>query len=152
MFRRLIETETLIDASPARVWSVLAEFAAYPQWNPFITAVEGKAVLDQRLTVTFAVPGRKPPVFRPRVTEATPESLLTWKGRLGPGGLFDGEHSFELTRRGDKTHLWHAERFGGLIVPFMSAGFYRAVEHGFKAMNLALKQRAERPAALRAVG
>jgi hypothetical protein len=152
MFRRLLETEILIDASPARIWAVLADFAAYPQWNPYVTAIEGDLAHGARLALSLVPPGRAALALRPRVTECAPESLLTWKGHYGFGGLLASEHSFEMERRGARTHLWHAERFSGLAVPFLAAGFYRAVEHGFKAMNLALKQRAERPAALRAAG
>ena len=38
---RRIDTETLIQAPPQRVWSVLTDFAAYSQWNPFIVSITG---------------------------------------------------------------------------------------------------------------
>ena len=40
---RRIDTEILIQASSERVWAVLTDFAAYPEWNPFIVSLEGKA-------------------------------------------------------------------------------------------------------------
>jgi hypothetical protein len=150
MFRRLVETEISIDASPARVWAVLTDFAAYRQWNPYMIAVSGTAALGEIMQVSVSVAGRPPVTLRPRISECEPESLLSWKLRSGMRPLLASEHSFELQRRAERTLVWQAERFTGPAVPFLSQGFYRAVEHGFKAMNLALKHRAERPAALRA--
>jgi uncharacterized protein YndB with AHSA1/START domain len=33
---RQLESEVEVQASPERVWEVLTDFAAYPDWNPFI--------------------------------------------------------------------------------------------------------------------
>jgi len=38
-----IATEILIQAPPTRVWQVLTDFGAYPQWNPFIVSLQGEA-------------------------------------------------------------------------------------------------------------
>jgi uncharacterized protein YndB with AHSA1/START domain len=32
---RELRSEIEIDAPPERVWAVVTEFAAYPEWNPF---------------------------------------------------------------------------------------------------------------------
>ena len=40
---RQIHTEIIIQASAQRVWDVLTDFEAYPQWNPLITSVQGQA-------------------------------------------------------------------------------------------------------------
>ena len=45
-----------IDASPERVWEVLTDFGAYPEWNPFIVRADGTPAEGSRLTV------RMPPV------------------------------------------------------------------------------------------
>ncbi|MHB8211958.1 MAG: SRPBCC family protein [Acidithiobacillus sp.] len=31
---RQVETEIEIAASPERIWSILMDFSAYPEWNP----------------------------------------------------------------------------------------------------------------------
>ena len=37
-----IRTEIAINASAERVWTVLTDFASFPQWSPFIAAAEGE--------------------------------------------------------------------------------------------------------------
>jgi uncharacterized protein YndB with AHSA1/START domain len=36
-----INTEILINATPKKVWSILTNFAEYPNWNPFIKSIKG---------------------------------------------------------------------------------------------------------------
>ncbi len=36
-----LRAEVEIDADPDSVWAVLMDFAAYPDWNPFIHPIEG---------------------------------------------------------------------------------------------------------------
>jgi uncharacterized protein YndB with AHSA1/START domain len=31
-----------IQATPGRVWEILTDFPAYPDWNPFITSICGR--------------------------------------------------------------------------------------------------------------
>ncbi len=71
-----IETEILIHAVPERVWAVLMDFGAYPAWNPFILAIEGKAEPGETLRVTMRPPGGKAQSFKPKVLRAdSPRSL-----------------------------------------------------------------------------
>jgi uncharacterized protein YndB with AHSA1/START domain len=37
---RPLHTEIEIEASPDRVWKTLTDFAAYPDWNPFIVQAD----------------------------------------------------------------------------------------------------------------
>jgi len=43
-----LRSEIEIEAPTERVWGVLTDFAAYPEWNPFIRRVSGRAELDER--------------------------------------------------------------------------------------------------------
>jgi len=72
-----IETEILIHAVPERVWAVLMDFGAYPAWNPFILAIEGKAESGETLRVTMRPPGGKAQRFEPKVLRAdAPEAFV----------------------------------------------------------------------------
>src|SRR4029453_4295080 len=95
MARRL-RTEIEIQASPDRVWEALTDFAAYPDWNPFIVQATGQPVPGSRLELQMRLPGRRPMAFRPEVLEAAPARRLRWLGRLLVPGLFAGDHTFAL--------------------------------------------------------
>ncbi len=138
-----IDTAVEIDASPAVVWAVIADVAAYPAWNPFIKVIEGTLRVGERLTIRVVPPGQKGMTFRPRVLVAEPERELRWKGRLMVPGLFDGEHSFRIEPVAGGVRFHHAERFTGLLPPLMPAASFDAIRAGFEAMNGALKRRAE---------
>lgn len=139
---RHIDTEILIQAPPERVWSVLTDFATYPQWNPFIESVAGKPEWGQRLTVRINVGGERH-VFKPQVLQASPPTRLRWLGRVGFPGIFDGEHGFELRAEGTATRLLHTESFQGFLVPLLWRRLEPMTRAGFEAMNRALKARAE---------
>lgn len=137
-----IDTSIDIAASPSRIWSILTDFAAYPQWNPFITRIAGVPEVGGRLVVTIQPPGRKAMMFRPVVLAATPDVELRWRGRLLMPGLFDDEHAFRLSPAGGGCRLDHGEVFSGLLASLLG-GTLPATRRGFIAMNEALKARAE---------
>ena len=142
---RRIETAIDIDATPSDVWRVLSDFAAYPDWNPFIRRIEGAPLPGNRLSITVQPPGGRSMSFRPVVLAAERERELRWLGRVLLPGLFDGEHSLRLEAMNGRCRFVHAETFRGLLVPLF-AGTLDATERGFAAMNEALKRRVERVA------
>lgn len=141
---RVIETTVDIEADTARVWSVLTDAAAYPDWNPFMPALEGELVAGNTIKVTIAPPGVDAMSFEPVVVIAEKERELRWRGKFLVPGLFDGEHVFIVEALdGARTRLHHAEKFTGLIVAFGPESIFQATKAGFEAMNAALKARAE---------
>jgi len=139
---RRIVTAVDIDAPAVAIWQVLTDFAAYPEWNPFIRRIEGEARVGARLSVTMQPPGRKPMTFRPTVRVAEPGRELRWLGRVLIPGIFDGEHAFIIEERQGGCRLRHEETFRGLLVPAFGA-MLDDTEKGFIALNAALKQRVE---------
>jgi hypothetical protein len=143
MFRWMISTTVDIDAPPSRVWSVLVDLGAYPEWNPFIVEASGTVAAGERLSLRMALPGRQPMSITPRLLVVEPERELRWKGRLVVPGLFDGEHVFALTPLdGGRTRLDHSERFGGLLLPIAKGMIYDDTVASFHALNAALAARA----------
>ena len=138
-----IVSEIEIDASPQRVWSVLTDFASYPQWSAFIREVSGSATRGARLRVVLQPPGGHAMTFRPTVLTADPARELRWLGRLGLPRVFDGEHSLELRPLpGERTQFVQSEEFRGLLVPLLARTLGRT-QQGFESFNAALKKRVE---------
>ena len=58
-----------IDARPERVWEVLTDFGAYPEWNPFIVRADGTPAEGSRLTVRMQPVGARGVTLTPTVLE-----------------------------------------------------------------------------------
>jgi hypothetical protein len=139
---RAISASIDIAAAPERVWAVLADLDAYPEWNPFIRSASGQLAVGARLTLRMVPTGGRAMTFRPTVLAARPGELLRWIGRLVVPGIFDGTHQFALEDLGGHTRLTQSETFRGLLVPFTGKTIART-EADFNALNRALKERAE---------
>ncbi|WP_276254226.1 SRPBCC domain-containing protein [Halomontanus rarus] len=139
-----IERFVEIDAPPAVVWRILLEFDSYPEWNPFVTAIEGTPIEGEALRVRIEPPDSRGMTFEPEIVAVEPTERFAWLGRLGVPFVFDGYHEFHLEpigEEGARTRLLQRETFRGALVPILlDRGSIRA---GFDAMNAAIKARAE---------
>lgn len=139
-----LTTEILIHASPAKVWSVLTDFEAYPEWNPFIHSIQGKVAVGNKIEARISAPSSKVMTFKPKVLTFKKHQEFSWLGHLGVGGLFDGEHKFELIDQGNgTTQFRHSEKFKGILVPLFWKKLDTNTRQGFIEMNEKLKERAE---------
>jgi hypothetical protein len=143
---RQLRSEIEIDAPPERVWAVLTDFPAYPEWNPFIRRISGELREGAKLEVQIQPPGARATTFKPTVRAVETNRELRWLGRLLVPGIFDGEHSFVIEPREGHSHFGMSERFSGFLVGFFK-GTLAKTEVGFEQMNAALKARVERPSA-----
>jgi hypothetical protein len=139
-----LSTAIEIHAPAERVWAILTDFEHYPEWNPFVRRVEGKARVGSQLEVRMQPEGGRAMTFRPKLLRVEPERELRWLGRLFVRGLFDGEHIFRLEPLADgRIRFEQRELFRGLLVPVLSSMLDRGTRPAFEAMNRALKERAE---------
>jgi hypothetical protein len=139
-----IHTEIGINASPSRVWEVLADFARYPEWNPFILEVRGVVSQDATVRYRFEFPRGVRLWANAKILQFEPEKELRWAAHFLTPGVFNGEHYFAITAApGSNSIFHHGEIFTGLVLPVVWP-VVRA--HGPKiygSLNEALKQRAE---------
>jgi hypothetical protein len=136
-----LRTEIDIAAEPEKVWQVLTDFRAYPQWNPFIVRIAGKPAAGESLKVVISPPERSEMRFAPKVLLADRASELRWRGVFGFRWLFCGEHFFRMERiEPGRTRFTHGEDFSGWLVRFAPM---TQTARGFVFMNQALKRRVE---------
>ena len=141
-----ISTSIEINAPATRVWQVLTDFAAYPEWNPFVREIKSQGPLQEgaQLQVSLGAPGARPMSFRPSVLQAQPDHELRWLGRLLLPGFFDGEHRFVIEKLGEnRVQFEQTEVFRGVLVKLFAASLSGDTKRGFEAMNRALKTRVE---------
>ena len=132
-----LNTDIILPASPEKAWAELTDFSRYPEWNPFVTHAAGDWQEGNRVSITAG--GMD---FKPVILNFQPERELRWRGSLLFRGLFDGEHYFTLTDRGDGTTLLtHGELFQGIMVPIFRKKLHSETRAGFVAMNEALRDR-----------
>lgn len=141
---REIVTTVDIAAAPERVWRVLTDFAAYPEWNPFFPRMAGTLAPGAKLDAFMKPAGSRGMGFKPTVVAVEPNRELRWLGHLFVPGIFDGEHVFRLEETGPgRTRLHHSESFRGVLATLVLRLVESGTRQGFEAMNQALKARAE---------
>jgi hypothetical protein len=139
----LLTTSIEIEAPAERVWAILMDFAAYPDWNPFILRLSGKPAVGSQLEVFIQPPGGRGLTFRPTVLVSEPNREFRWLGRFLVKGLFDGEHSLRIEPLGpSRVTFVQDESFSGVLLPLLKSTTGKS-EEGFRQMNAALKARAE---------
>lgn len=138
--RKVIE----INASAERVWHILTDFPAFPQWNPFIRQISGELKVGGKLDVFLQPSGQRGMRFHPVVLAVEPFRELRWLGRAwGIPKLFDGEHSFTIERLDTNcVRFIQQEVFSGILVLLLGSTL-DAAERGFEEMDEALKMLAE---------
>ncbi len=128
-----------INAGPAQVWQALLDFERYPDWNPFIIKLSGKAAVGALLDEWVMASKEKRVRFKTNILELVTAEKLVWRGVYGAGWLLNGIHQFilEPLNNGQETRLTQKETFSGVLLPFMNMEESR---QGYRAMNVALKQ------------
>lgn len=141
---REISTEIEINATSAKVWTILTKLNNFVKWNPFITEAKGEVKEGSQLKVRIEPPGGKGMTFKATVTRVVPKRKFRWLGHLLIPGLFDGEHIFEIESIAkNSVRFIQREQFRGLLVPLFWRSLESNIPQGFNEMNAALKKEAE---------
>ncbi len=139
-----IRTQIEIAASPGRVWQLLTDFRAYPQWNAFMQPLKGELKTGARLKVRIHPWPWLTASFHALVLRAEPARELRWQGVLLLPSLFRGEHSFMIEPLGERrVRFVQQESYTGLLRPLLMAILKKRNQRVFEEMNRALQARAE---------
>jgi hypothetical protein len=139
-----IRTEIEINASPEKVWQILSDFENFPSWNPFVVKVSGVPRVGETLKIDVQLPESMKTSFTPKVLVAEPNKELRWVGTM-PLNTFRGEHFYQIEPLGEnKIRFVHGEHFSGWLVGLIWLIIGKQTEKGYRIMNEALKNEAEK--------
>jgi hypothetical protein len=142
-----------INATSAKVWSLLSDLPSWKTWNTFVIDAktkeggELKVGTHQVLTVVTK-PGAEPTEFNNEVLVLVPEKELVWVGKIPyiPLVFFEGIHwcTLEPLDDGNGCRFTQAEKMKGALVPLIKlASISEDLRIGYKRMNKELKGAAE---------
>jgi hypothetical protein len=139
-----VRTSLTIAAPPARVWRVLTDFDAYPEWNTVIQRVRAEAHLGAPIRFAIKIEGLPPMPFAAKVSRCVEGRAFGWRGGapLVPAVAW-AEHYFLLEPSGDGTLVDHREDFHGALGLMMRGPMLDRVTRTYDGFNHALKARAE---------
>jgi hypothetical protein len=134
-----------INAPAACVWEVLADFAAYPEWNSFLK-IGGSPVVGSRVKASYQTDGigRMVTNMRATVLGCETDRHLRWAGFMWVPSWFEVDHSFRVQTIGtNRSYFIQRIAFTGSLIPFVIPFLESSLRRGLKEMSQALKERAE---------
>lgn len=111
-------TTVQIVAPPEAVWTILADPAGYPDWNPEIVAIDGRFGLGERITAKVHIGDGVIRSVPMRVAAFEPPVRMEWIGGL-PLGLFVGRRVFSVTPRDGGAEFRMDLLMTGLLSPLI---------------------------------
>lgn len=139
----LIEQRCHVAAPGEVVWSVIADFQAYEQWNPFVLRCQ--TVLEPGADIVMTVRlGSRVLQQTERVSAVELGRYFSYTMKPVPGLLTSlREHIIEPGT--DEASCWYTSRFQlrGLASPVLSVLMGKDLRRGFSTMTEALVSRAE---------
>lgn len=138
-------TRVEIEASAERVWAILTDLDAYPEWNPFTPRIETNFVIGDPIVLHVSFDGAKPRRQVEVLRRWAPGEQLCWGMNMGPAWFFRAERVQRVELLADDRCRYVSEdAFAGVFSPVVELSFGAKVQRGFDALGAALRRRAER--------
>jgi hypothetical protein len=138
-----VEDRIGVQAPAEVIWEIVRDLDGWSDWNPTYPKASGEVRIGGMLDVTLALEGQPPQALKPKVLDWIPNEQLHWELRM-MGGMIKTIRYIEIEALGPENCVVNnGEIFGGLMGPSLGKRVGRTVRRGFKAMNEALKDRAE---------
>ena len=133
----------LLKLAAELIWDIVRDLSRWHEWNPTYPQASGEVRIGELISVTLALPGQPAQDLRPRIMDWVPNEQLHWELKM-MGGMIKTLRYIEIEALGPANSVVdNGEIFGGLMGPSLGKRMGRTVQRGFKAMNEALKARAE---------
>lgn len=139
-----IRVERIIHADVDTVFSVLDDFARYPEWNTFTERVITDRKVGGPVELHVNMPGASRRVMKERFTGYEAGKRMSWGLKWGYGILLDCDRIQEVEALPDgRTRYVTYEGFKGLLAPLVVRFFGSSVRKGFETCARDLATRSE---------
>ena len=136
-FMMQYSVKTNIAASAGKIWALLTNASAFPEWNSTVEKIEGEIALNEKIKVFVKISNRP---FSLKVSEFTPQQKMVWQSS---SPVFKGVRTYLLTTNNDgSVDFEMIEVFTGLMLP-MIAGSLPDFTQPFEDFAADLKKTAE---------
>lgn len=136
--KKSVHHEVTINASTEKVWQVLTNMQAYPEWNPTIKLVKGDVKVGNQVTYQFTQDADNISEIPATVKQIIPNKLLNQAG--GIPLILTYNHKYIIEPQGEGTKMTIHEDYAGIGVNFWNP---KPVEAAYSRLNEALKKRVE---------
>ena len=139
-----VEKSIEINASDEKIWDIISNFGAYPDWNTYIKYIEGDLRPGRGLYVETRNVHDNHAAYRAIVTKVVENRELSWKGKLLMSGIYDSERFFIITSLSENRSIFTFRgTYTGLLVPVFWVLVRKYETSDYERMNEELKIRAE---------
>lgn len=130
---------TNIQASADKIWGLLTDASAIPNWNSTIISLEGEITLNNTIHLKSTSDPKR--TFNLKVSEMTAPTKMVWGDGQAP--FFKGVRTYTLTPKSDgSTNFTMREVFSGIMIP-MIVGSLPDFKPVFEQFAADLKKAAE---------
>jgi hypothetical protein len=138
-----VEHRIGVQAPVQVVWEVLADVAAWPEWNPLYPKASGVLRIGEKLSLTRKLDKGGPEEIQATVLDWTPDELIHAK-RAVLGGLGTAVCYWEIDKLDEAACIFsHGELYLGMFGQWQGKRMRGTLRRGYAAMCDALKERAE---------
>jgi len=106
-----------IQATPERVWQLLADGPGYPGWNPSVVSLDGTLAVGEKIRLVSTVAPKR--TFSLTVAEMDGPRRMVWTDGM-PLGLFKGVRTYTLEPVAGGTEFAMEEVFTGPLAPLIT--------------------------------
>lgn len=134
----IAEKFVLIDASPEKVWNLIADINKWPEWNPDIKKTEISGDLSPGTVFIWHNGGTK---IRSTLHTVQPHETFGWSGKaFGAYAI----HNWKVSELNGKTEVWVKESMEGTLMKIFRGFMQNTLENGITNWLLYLKEEAEK--------
>lgn len=138
-----IATEIALRSPQDRIWTTLADFAAYPEWNRLMKSVRGQAAPDAPLEVEIQYWGKPARKVAGKITGCMAPKYLSWAYAHPLGAWFlASEHVMRLKEKEDGRVIFFQEVYHtGLGLRFRRRDMEHSIRMSLDKLNDDLRHR-----------